>query len=138
MLMVKSNRRGADRFGLQAPYTHVVVRAAPPEGATSTNPRFSAMASPAHNLEGHAYDVSITGIRFELDEALDEGTVVEMDVTLPGCRTVHTTGRVVRVFDHQDDPGPRRMAAHFDQFGSDQDEAALRSHLTSGWCQRED
>jgi len=76
---------------------------------------------------GFAYDISNTGMRFELDEAVSPGANLEVRVMLPGSppSTFHATGRVIRLHDDPDDPGPVRMALHFETFRL----AADRKHL---------
>ncbi|MSR17733.1 MAG: PilZ domain-containing protein [Phycisphaerales bacterium] len=133
MLTSTDNRRVAERFQLSAPYTRVLVTADRPKQLG--NPRFSADRTDISELEGHAYDISISGLRFELDEALAEGMPVEIELHLPGCQSsVKANAKIVRVFDHADDPGPRRMAAHFEGFENDHAEQVLRGHLGSGFC----
>lgn len=84
-------------------------------------------------LEGHAYDISLGGMRFELDEALPAGARVAVEVALPGCvQPIRATARVVRVFSAIDDPGPRRMAVEFETFlGASRD--TLSRHIAQGW-----
>lgn len=81
--------------------------------------------------EGHIYDVSLSGMRFELDAAVEPGTAIAVRGTLPGVEHVRfqATGTVVRV--HDDDPhiSPTRMAMHFDRFESDADERSLARYL---------
>ena len=76
---------------------------------------------------GFAYDISNTGMRFELDEALEPGSHLEVRVMLPGSppSTFRATGRVIRMHDDPDEPGPVRMGMHFETFRL----AADRKHL---------
>ena len=68
-------------------------------------------------LQGHVYDISASGVRIELDEALQPGECVVLDLDLPGSRTsVNASASVVWVNDPHDDPGPRRMALRFTSF----------------------
>jgi hypothetical protein len=80
---------------------------------------------------GYAYDISASGMRFELDEFLEAGCDVEVRVTLPGYQ--HTTfdaaGRVVRMHDDADEPGPVRMAMTFGSFPTVDDSRALMRYL---------
>ena len=109
-----ANRRASDRFRLHAPYTRVAVTPLP-HGC-------GAMAElhPGPAFEGHAYNLSMTGLRFELDEPIAPGITVEVRLYLPGesC-PIRACGQVVRIFAADDDPGPRRMAVHFETFASD-------------------
>ncbi|MDA1007841.1 MAG: PilZ domain-containing protein [Planctomycetota bacterium] len=130
MTLIGREHRTNERYRANAPYTRVVVR----EG---TKPEVS-LTEPKPLLEGHAYDVSTSGLRFELDNALAAGTPITIELYLPGCiKTIHGKGHVVRVFETDDDPGPRRMAAHFDTFDSESDRSSLTSHLADRWLPSE-
>jgi hypothetical protein len=90
-----------------------------------------------YRWSGHAYDVSTTGMRFELDEPLDIGSEVELRAMLPGvdAGTFRAKGKVVRcVNDELDegmaDLGPSRMAITFTSFASDPDHNRLRGYLS--------
>lgn len=82
---------------------------------------------------GHAYDVSRSGIRFELDEALAPGTELELRVMLPSGHdhpTFKATGRVVRIHDDEEDRlGPVRMGLTFGSFASSLDRQTLENYL---------
>ena len=84
---------------------------------------------------GYIYDISLSGMRFELDNAVEPGTELEVRGMLPGASqvTFRATGRVVRYHDEPDEPGPVRMAMAFTRFHSDLDELRLSTYLcTSG------
>ena len=51
-------------------------------------------------------------MRFEVDQAIDPGTDVEISAMLPGPvhRTLHALGRIVRLHEDPHEPGPIRMA----------------------------
>ena len=88
-------------------------------------------------LHGHAYDVSEAGVRFELDEVIDPGESIAVDLTLPGMQSsVSATGDVVWVNDEADDPGPRRLAIQFTGFRSDEDRFRLLNYLGSAQVRR--
>ena len=88
-------------------------------------------------LHGHAYDVSEAGVRFELDEAIDPGESISVDLTLPGTQSsVNATGDVVWVNDEIDDPGPRRLAIQFTEFRSNEDRFRLLNYLGSAQVRR--
>ncbi|MEL7089783.1 MAG: PilZ domain-containing protein [Planctomycetota bacterium] len=74
---------------------------------------------------GHIYDVSLSGMRFEIDHALEPGTPVEVRGILPGQEhvTFSATGTVVRFHDDSPEPGPTRMGMNFasDHHEADQD-----------------
>ena len=98
MTTVLNNRRSSERFMLQTALVRVVV------DAHGTTPDAKGL------FEGHAYDVSESGLRLELDSALPVGTPVDVELHMPGLGSaIHLVGRVARVFDEIDDPGPRRM-----------------------------
>ncbi len=88
-------------------------------------------------IAGHAYDISERGARIELDQALEPGDSIAVDLTLPGATsTVSVSADVVWVNDAMDDPGPRRMALRFTNFRSDEDQDCLRRYLGSGLVRR--
>ena len=67
-----SNKRACERLRLRPMYTSVIVE-----------PNQSHTCDEA-SLLGHAYDVSASGIRIELDEPLDVGQTVKVHVDLTG------------------------------------------------------
>lgn len=101
MTSVLNNRRSAERFLLQTAVVRVVV------DAHGSEPHTKGL------FEGHAYDLSDSGIRLELDSALPVGTPVGIELHMPGLGSaIQLVGRVARVFDEIDDPGPRRMGVN--------------------------
>ena len=120
------DRRRHDRFSVDPMYSAVEVTPA-------RSPRGSAPAEPA---EGHIYEVSLGGMRFELDEPLPAGSRVSVAITLPGCpEPIRVEARVARVYDEIDDPGPRRMVAEFETF-ADGARALLERYLGQKWLRR--
>ncbi|MEM7628597.1 MAG: PilZ domain-containing protein [Planctomycetota bacterium] len=120
------NRRRHERFNLAPGYTAITVRLAGDEVFT---------------LEGYAYDISESGVRFEVDRPLEAGTRVSIQIDLPqgviGCaddigpgRSVFVTGNVVWC-DVDDDV--RTIAAvaitRYDRAG---DKERLMRRLASG------
>lgn len=88
--------------------------------------------APQYRWTGHIYDISASGMRFELDEALDMGETLEVRGMLPGAHhtTFRAVGRVVRLHDDEDDgPGPVRMGMHFDRFETESDARRLSDYL---------
>ena len=83
-------------------------------------PMYSAVTAScdsAAQMHGHVYDISIGGVRIELDEPLSPGQSVALLLDLPGTHaSVHAAASVVWCNDEQDDPGPRRMALRFTAF----------------------
>lgn len=83
---------------------------------------------------GHAYDVSEGGVRFELDEPVEPGTPMEVQISLPVSvmmeqsedsppRPIYAMGRVV--WCEASEPGPARMAIEFSCFAHDSDRDRL-------------
>jgi c-di-GMP-binding flagellar brake protein YcgR len=85
-------------------------------------------------LSGHVYDISASGVRFELDRALEVGSGVELRITLPGLArdAVQVSGRVVRLHDEEGDCGPVRMGLVFDSFATQQSRRTLERFLDRG------
>ncbi len=118
------NRRQYVRYTLEPMYTPVAVRT--PDGTTFDN-------------EGHAYDISEGGVRFELDRAVRPGTTIAMQITLPsGSAEDIGPGRSVLVFanvvwiEDEDEPGPVRTAAVFTHFARAGDRERLTRSIGSG------
>ena len=142
------NRRSDDRFRFRPAYTRVVVvpsseAQVPGNGDVFRDEHgtpldlsgFEDPTMPAGALEGHAYDVSLTGMRFELDHELPAGTEVTVDLYSPGDdHPIRMGGVVVRVFAHDDDPGPRRMAVQFTTFASASDRDRLARRIDARQC----
>ena len=80
---------------------------------------------------GHIYDVSLGGMRFELDESLEPGAHIEVRGILPGADHIafRASGRVVRIHSEEQEPGPIRMGMTFESFQSEVDLARLRNYL---------
>ena len=83
--------------------------------------------------DGHIYDISMGGIRFELDDAMDAGTPVEVHMQLPvgdvNASPIHAKGKVVRFHD-PDEVGPIRMGLAFTKLPSASDRRALAGFLS--------
>lgn len=134
----QQDRREYDRFTVDPMYSAVAVT---PVASTRTRRKgASASASPsapaATPAEGHVYEVSLGGMRFELDEPFENGSRVSVEVSLPGCLTpIRAEGPIVRVFDAEDDPGPRRMVVEFETFAIGARET-LERYLGQKWLRR--
>jgi hypothetical protein len=118
------DRRQFPRFMLEAMYTPIAVRT---------------LDSEVFNIEGHAYDISEGGVRFELDRAVAPGTKIAMQITLPNLDSMQPgPGRSVFVFanvvwlEDEDEPGPVRMAAVFTHFARVGDKDRLIRQFASG------
>ncbi len=119
-------RRQHPRFVLPSMYTAVAVR-------PLDRDRFQ--------WEGHAYDLSEGGMRFEIDHPIAPGTPVALRLQLPGAgmlrvaerRPVYAFGNVVWIEeDDVDQPGPVRMACVFSRFLQPGDKERLLKRLHSG------
>lgn len=80
---------------------------------------------------GYIYDISQTGMRFELDDPIETGTELEFRALLPGSHTVTfcAKGRLVRMHDDMHEVGPVRMAMQFERFNSSIDQQKLAQYL---------
>jgi hypothetical protein len=85
-------------------------------------------------LEGHSYDISEGGLQFELDEAIEAGTPVAIELALPrpGRRpaTIEVLGTVV--WTDESEPGPVRMAVEIKSFALPEDRDSLRQYIAAG------
>ena len=88
--------------------------------------------SSRYQWTGHIYDISESGMRFELDKPIEPGTQVEVRAMLPGARhtTVDAAGRIVRLHA-EDEPGPARMCLKFDTFTRPIDQHKLEQYLAN-------
>lgn len=117
------SRRSDQRQKLDAAYTWVRVRRA--------GQRY-------FRLTGHAYDISNSGMRFELDEALDPGEHVDVELMLPraGTKRIRGKGTIVRLHD-PDEVGPIRMGLRFREMHQKADQARLERYLLQTQQMRE-
>jgi c-di-GMP-binding flagellar brake protein YcgR len=85
-----------------------------------------------YRWSGHLYDISLTGMRFELDLPVDPGAEVEVHLMLPGPEhtTLNVTGRVVRIHG-DDEQGPARMGMTIDRFDGVRDREKLADYLSA-------
>ena len=121
-MTTSNDRRHHPRFTVDPMYSAITVRPVSEQRSKGADPS-----------EGHVYEVSLGGMRFELDEPLPVGAKIEVDVVLPGIeKPIHAQARVARVFDAVDDPGPRRMVAEFETFAAGA-RAALERYLGQNW-----
>jgi c-di-GMP-binding flagellar brake protein YcgR len=82
---------------------------------------------------GYIYDISSTGMRFELDSAIEAGAEIEIRAMLPGFphTTFNATGHVVRRHDDLEERGPIRMGMVFDRFANTNDRRKLEDYLVN-------
>lgn len=116
------NRRTHERFMLQPGYTSAAVRIHPDEQTFM--------------LEGHVYDISEGGIRFELDRPIEPGSTVSMRIDLPmntgdtgPGRSVFVTGNIV--WCDVEEPGASRMALAITRFDREGDKGRIIRAMTS-------
>ena len=116
------NRRTHERFLLQPGYTSAAVRLHPDETAFT--------------LEGHVYDISEGGIRFELDRPIEPGTTVSLRIDLPSNtgdlgpgRSVFVTGNII--WCDLEEPGASKMALAITRFDREGDKGRMLKALTS-------
>ena len=118
------NRRIHTRYRLPSMYTEIGVRE---------------LQDDEFRFTGHAYDISLGGMRFELDEAIEPGTSIAVRIQLPGPttdrerRAIFAMANVVWIEeDDVESGGPIRMACVFRNFCHPGDEQRLLSQLSSG------
>jgi hypothetical protein len=118
-----SENRQHARYRLAPMYTPVTLRS---------------IDNPKRVLEGHVYNVSEGGLQFELDEAIEAGTPVTIELTLPlgegevwdgvsDLPVIRIDGNVV--WADEDEPGPVRMAMIFTRFASQIERELLSSRV---------
>ena len=83
----------------------------------------------AFRWAGHLYDVSMVGMRFELDEPIKTGEQLQVRAMLPGKEhvTIRVEGRVARM--HDDEAGPVRMGLLIERFLGPHDRRKLTAYL---------
>ena len=112
----QQTRRESERIRVQPMYSTVTACTGAPDNPV--------------RLLGHIYDISESGVRIELDNALDPGQIVSLQLDLPGANAVvEAAASVVWVHDEQDDPGPRRMALKFTEFLNRSDRTRLVEYI---------
>lgn len=93
--------------------------------------RARVVGSNKYTWTGHIYDVSLGGVRFELDCPVEVGTELEIRGMLPGSE--HTTfrviGKVSRIHSDADEPGPCIMGLEFESFRSPMDRHRLAAYI---------
>ena len=112
----RTDARTAPRLKLPAMYTLARVK---PRG------------DERYRWTGYIYDISASGMRIELDDAVDLGAEVEVRAMLPGANhtSIHVSGHIVRMHDDADEPGPMRMGLTFDRFHHPNDRKRLNDYL---------
>ncbi len=118
------NRRRHERFSLPPMYSALTVKVV---GGSKSIPL----------LDGHCYDISESGVQFELDNALPDGTALELSIELPATLADRESRGPVRVLGNiiwrdESEPGPVRMAVAFSKFFRADDKDRLFRQITSG------
>lgn len=93
--------------------------------------RARVVGSTRYNWTGHIYDVSLSGVRFELDMPIEPGTQLELRGMLPGSghTTFRALGTVARVHSDADNQGPAIMGLAFESFQSPMDRHRLAQYI---------
>lgn len=130
-MKLNTDRRRFPRFDLEAMYTTIAVRT---------------LETDTFSLQGHAYDVSEGGLRFELDRGLECGTQIAMMINLPTMNAgsdargpesaVYVFATVVWIED-ENEPGPIKMAAVFNRWARQGDHERLLAELSKGTYRRQ-
>ena len=130
-MKLNTDRRRFPRFELEAMYTTIAVR-------TLDQDEFT--------LQGHSYDISEGGMRFELDRGLECGTEVAMTINLPTMNggtdalgpenAVFVFATIVWIED-ENEPGPIKMAAVFNRWARQGDRERLLAELGKGAYRRQ-
>lgn len=89
------------------------------------------VGSTKYTWTGHIYDISVGGMRFELDMPVEPGTQLELRGMLPGSghTTFRAVGRVVRVHSDSNERGPVVMGLQFESFQSPMDRHRLAEYI---------
>ena len=125
-----TDRRQFPRFVLEPMYTPLAVRTLEDDDTGSGG---------VFDIEGHAYDISEGGVRFELDKPIPSGTKIAMQITLPSISDSDIgPGRTILVFanvvwlDEDDQIPPYKMAAVFTHFARAGDRERLLRQFATG------
>lgn len=123
-MRIGKDRRQHPRFTLQPMYAPIAIRM---------------LDQDEFAIEGHAYDISEGGLRFEADRPIAPGSTVAIQITLPGMhRHSRGPGKAIFAFmnvvwlEDEDDPAPYKMAAVFKGFCREGDQERLRHELMTG------
>lgn len=125
-MQTEANRRRFDRYKLRPAYTPIAIRL-----LDETN----------FGAEGHGYDISEGGVRFELDHPVAPGTAVAIRIMLPDTaqgdvgpgRAVFAFANIVWLQEEDlEENGPVRMAAVFSRFARAGDRERLLRSLATG------
>ena len=114
------DRRRHRRFAVHPEYSHLKIR-----------------RKNGNAFEGHLYDVSVGGFKFECDGILDAGECFEFEIHLPGSESpIQGQGSVVRAIGEEQQIGPWPTAAKFEQFETRFQAASLTRFIEHGYLVR--
>ena len=93
--------------------------------------RARVLGSAKYTWTGHIYDISLGGVKFELDMPIEPGVELELRGMLPGGghTTFRCVGKVVRMHSDEDEPGPAVMGLQFSAFQSPMDRQRLAEYI---------
>lgn len=93
--------------------------------------RARVVGSEKYTFTGHIYDVSVGGMRIELDMPVEPGTQLEVRGMLPGGghTTFRALGRVARVHSDAGERGPTILGVQFESFRSPMDRHRLVEYI---------
>lgn len=116
------NRRQFERFCLAPAYTDITVR----------------VPGRREPMSGHAHDISEGGLRMELDESIEPGTSIVLEVKLPAgtlrsgvVEDVLARGTIMWA-DDDGARGPVLMGVHIDEFATNVDRDRLLGRFATG------
>jgi len=89
------------------------------------------VGSNKYTWTGHIYDVSLGGLRVELDMPMEVGTQLELRGMLPGCghTTFRAICRVARIHSDAEERGPVVLGLQFESFQSPMDRQRLAEYI---------
>ncbi|MBC7836116.1 MAG: PilZ domain-containing protein [Phycisphaerales bacterium] len=122
MAATSLNRRQFARYRLEPMYSPIAIR-------LPDQDQFC--------IDGHAYDISEGGCRFEADRAMLPGTLFAMQIQIP-ANSDEGPGRAIFVMaecvwiEDEEDPAPVRMAARFTGFPRAGDRERLLRQFSTG------
>ncbi len=93
--------------------------------------RARVVGSNKYTWTGHIYDISVGGLRIELDMPIEPGTELELRGMLPGSghTTFRAIGRVARIHSEADERGPVILGVSFVSFQSPMDRQRLAEYI---------
>lgn len=126
-MTIAVERRQFERFLVAPMYSRIAVRF---------------LDEDTFDYEGHCYDISEGGLRFDLDRPIAPGTTVAIRIDLPLLengmpetpghgRAIYAVGNIIWL-DDEALPGNVKMAVAFTRFGHEGDRDRLLSQFATG------